>query len=267
MWLNNPRRPHEASGTSGMKIIANGGLNFSVLDGWWDEASTSEVGWNIGGREEFKDLEYQDAVESHMLYKTLENNITSLFYQVEKDGLPREWIKKMKNSMSQLAPVFNTNRMVQQYTEKFYLKAKKNRKNMIANNWQEAKSFTSWKANLLANWNKIKFNSVNFSGNNEELKIGSSYKVSAEISIQNLTNNDVEVHIYYGKLDDAYLANENSYEIMKCINCDDNSDTYKYEGSITADSTGEFGFTLRILPKHPLLINQFELGVIKWVKE
>ncbi len=267
IWLNNPRRPYEASGTSGMKIIANGGLNFSVLDGWWDEASTHEVGWDIGGREEYNDIEYQDKVESNLLYKTLENNIATQFYKVEKDGLPREWIKKMKNSMSQLAPVFNTHRMVQEYTEKFYLKAKKNRKNMIENDWQKAKDFTEWKANLLENWSKIKFNSITNTSNGEELKIGSKYNISAEISSKNLTNNDVEVQIYYGKLDNVDVANQNSYETMTCINCDNDSGIYKYEGSITANSTGEFGFTLRILPKHPLLINQFELGVIKWVSE
>jgi len=267
MWLNNPRRPLEASGTSGMKIIANGGLNFSVLDGWWDEASTHEVGWNIGGREEYKDLDYQDEVESNILYKTLENNIASLFYEVGSDGLPREWIKKMKNSMSQLAPVFNTNRMVQQYTEKFYLMANKNRKNMIENDWEKAKDFTNWKANLLENWDKIKFISVNSSESGEELKIGSQYKIDAEVSIGNLTNNDIDVQIYYGKLDNVDFANENSHAKMKCVNCESESDTYKYEGSINCDVTGEFGYTLRILPKHPLLISQFEFGVIKWVSD
>ncbi len=266
VWLNNPRRPYEASGTSGMKIIANGGLNFSVLDGWWDEASTHEVGWNIGGREDYTNLDYQDMVESNMLYKTLEKNIASLFYKVNNDGLPRKWIKMMKNSMSQLAPVFNTHRMVQEYTEKFYLKAYTNRKEMIENNWQKVKEFTAWKANLLDNWNKIKFISVDKSETNQDIKVGSKYKISAEVSINNLTKDDIEVQIYYGKFDNVNVADENLFVNMKCVEEDLNSGIHKYEGSIVTQSTGEFGYTLRILPKHPLLINQFELGVIKWVE-
>jgi starch phosphorylase len=265
VWLNNPRRPLEASGTSGMKIIANGGLNFSVLDGWWDEGYTHEVGWKIGGREEYLDLDYQDEVEANMLYKTLEKNIAMQFYKKGADGLPRDWIKKMKNSMSQLTPVFNTHRMVQQYTEKFYLNAKKNRINLIKNSWAEAKEFTKWESNLLANWDKIKFVSVNHNGNGEEMKVGDKFNITTEISADGLTNSDFEVQIYFGKLDNVNEANENSFQTMTCVDCNESANNYKYTGSIVCNTTGEFGYTLRILPKHPLLINQFELGAIKWV--
>jgi starch phosphorylase len=265
IWLNNPRRPLEASGTSGMKIIANGGLNFSVLDGWWDEAYNSEVGWRIGNGEEYNDLEYQDEVEANMLYKTLENNIIPLFYNVGNEGLPREWIKIMKNSMSQLTPVFNTHRMVQEYTENFYIHAHKNRQELIENNWQKGKDFTKWKANLLANWDKIKFVSVSNNDSKNEFKIGSKYKINAEVNIGNLTNDDIEVQIYFGKLENAKGVSENSYVTMKCISSPNGSNTYKYEGSIKCNTTGEFGYTLRILPKHSLLHNQFELGAIRWV--
>lgn len=267
VWLNNPRRPYEASGTSGMKIIANGGLNFSVLDGWWDEASTHEVGWNIGGREDYTNLDYQDMVESNMLYKILKKNIASLFYKINNDGLPREWIKMMKTSMSQLAPVFNTHRMVHEYTEKFYLKAYDNRKNMVKNNWQKVKEFTAWKANLLDNWSKIKFISVTKSESNNDIKVGSKYKISSEVSINNLTKDDIEVQIYYGKFDNMNVADKNLFVSMECVHEDTSSGIYKYEGSIVTKATGEFGYTLRILPKHSLLINQFELGVIKWVEK
>jgi starch phosphorylase len=271
VWLNNPRRPLEASGTSGMKVIANGGLNFSVLDGWWDEAYNPDLGWKIGNGEEYKDLDYQDEVEANLLYKTLENNIAPLFYETGSDGLPREWIKKMKNSMSRLSPVFNTHRMVQQYTEKFYLKAYGNRNKLVADNWQKAKSFTKWKKNLLKNWNNLKFISVNHLVNENELKIGSEYKVRADIALGNLTNDDVEVQIYYGKLNSVDTAENNSFETMKCITCKagkkPENNVYTYEGTLICNTTGEFGYTLRILPKHPLLINKFELGVIKWVSE
>jgi starch phosphorylase len=200
-----------------------------------------------------------------MLYKTLEKNIAMQFYKKGADGLPRDWIKKMKNSMSQLTPVFNTHRMVQQYTEKFYLNAKKNRINLIKNSWAEAKEFTKWESNLLANWDKIKFVSVNHNGNGEEMKVGDKFNITTEISADGLTNSDFEVQIYFGKLDNVNEANENSFQTMTCVDCNESANNYKYTGSIVCNTTGEFGYTLRILPKHPLLINQFELGAIKWV--
>ncbi|MBU0558866.1 MAG: alpha-glucan family phosphorylase, partial [Bacteroidetes bacterium] len=114
VWMNNPRRPLEASGTSGMKVLANGGLNFSVLDGWWDEAYNHHVGWKIGSAEEYKDLDYQDEVESNMIYEMLENELVPTFYNRGEDKLPRKWIAMMKNSMRQLGSVYNTHRMVEE---------------------------------------------------------------------------------------------------------------------------------------------------------
>jgi len=125
IWLNNPRRPLEASGTSGMKIIANGGLNFSILDGWWDEGYAPENGWKIDSvlTEGFS-LEQRDFLEANSLYETLEKEIIPLYYFRNGKGIPEEWIKKIKSSMKNLAGYFNTNRMVKDYCEKFYMKVK-----------------------------------------------------------------------------------------------------------------------------------------------
>jgi len=264
IWLNNPRRPLEASGTSGMKIIANGGLNFSVLDGWWDEAYNYKVGWKIGNGEEYKDLSYQDEVESSALYDTLENEIVSVFYDRGQDRLPRRWISTMKNSMKTLAPNYNTNRMVRQYCQKFYIPAKTNRKKFMDSNWKEAKQFTAWKNSLMQNWNTISFAKINYDQAESNIKVGFNYKVSAEINLGNLTPDDVEVQIYYGKSDYKNEPNSNSYVTMNCITKKSSVGKYKYEGVIDCNNTGQFGWTLRILPNHPLLINKFELGLIKW---
>jgi len=155
---------------------------------------------------------------------------------------------------------------VQQYTEKFYLKAYKNRKELIANNYEQCKVFTKWKANLLANWDKIKFVSVNHSEDLSEIKIGSKYKIFAEIEMGLLTKDDIEVQIYFGKLDNIDFADENLFETMQCVDYNNGNVVTKYDGSIKCDITGEFGYTLRILPKNPILINQFELDAIKWVE-
>src|SRR4029079_14773764 len=120
IWLNNPRRPLEASGTSGMKAAMNGGLNLSVLDGWWVEGHAQDNGYAIGAGEEYTDLQYQDDVESRAIYDLLEQEIVPSFYNRSTDGLPRGWLKAMKRSMATCCPVFNTNRMVQEYMEKCY---------------------------------------------------------------------------------------------------------------------------------------------------
>lgn len=263
VWLNNPRRPLEASGTSGMKIIANGGLNFSVLDGWWDEGYNREVGWKIGSGEEYSDLEYQDEVESRMLYETLENDLVPLFYESGNETIPRLWINKMKASMSQLAPVYNTNRMLEQYTTKFYVKALKNRKILMKNDWEQARSFTEWKKHLIQNWKDINIVNIDRSKNGE-IKIGSKHKVTAEIKSGNLSPKDFEVQIYYGKVDNVDKPYQNKIVTMKFISKDDGIGILKYEGSIVCENTGEFGYTVRVLPKHSLLQNKFELGLIRW---
>ena len=264
IWMNNPRRPLEASGTSGMKVIANGGLNFSILDGWWDEGYNYKVGWKIGNGEEYKDLSYQDEVESSALYDTLENEIVPAFFDRGNERLPRKWISMMKNSMKQLAPVYNTNRMVRQYCEKFYIPAKSNRKKLMDNNWKDAKIYTKWKTELIKNWNHINFTKINSSLQETAIQVGNNYKIQAEVFLGELTPDDVEVQIYYGKNDTKNEPNSNSHVVMTCLTKKSSVGKYKYEGEIECDKTGYFGWTLRILPNHPLLINKFELGLVKW---
>ena len=125
LWLNNPRRPLEASGTSGMKVVANGGLNFSILDGWWDEGYSPELGWKIDSvMDESISLEKRDAMEAKSLYDTLENQIIPLYYLRDKNGIPVQWVKKIKSSIKNLTGFFNTGRMVKEYCDKFYMKVK-----------------------------------------------------------------------------------------------------------------------------------------------
>ncbi|MCO6473878.1 MAG: alpha-glucan family phosphorylase, partial [Melioribacteraceae bacterium] len=265
VWLNNPRRPLEASGTSGMKIIANGGLNFSVLDGWWDEGYDPEVGWKIGSGEEYNDLDYQDEVESRLIYETLEKEIIPLFYNRGDDKLPRGWIQMMKNSMKKLAPLYNTNRMVQQYTEKFYLKAYDNRALLMNNEWKKGKEFSDWKQRVISSWNTIKFINVSQEHSNGDLKIGDEFVVNAEVNLGGLKPSDVMVQIYYGKIDDKDLAHVNKFTEMDTSGKLNKNGNYIYRGKIICENSGQFGYTLRMMPKHEVQVNQFDLGLIKWV--
>ncbi len=263
VWLNNPRRPLEASGTSGMKVIANGGLNLSVMDGWWDEAYNSSVGWKIGNREEYDNLDYQDEVESRLIYETIEKEIVPLFYSRGEDKLPRGWIKMMKSSMRQLGPQYNSHRMVEEYAKKFYFTALEKRTSLMYNNWQKGREFTNWKKRLYNNWNKVKFLNISEEEKNGDMKVGLKYPILAEIELGELTPDDIEVQIYYGKIDEG-IRGSKSFVTMTQIIKKTKSSRYIYRGEIECKDTGQFGFTLRILPKHTLLINAFELGLIRW---
>ncbi len=263
VWLNNPRRPLEASGTSGMKMIANGGLNLSVMDGWWDEAYTPEVGWRIGNGEEYDNLDYQDEVESRLIYEVIEKEIVPLFYNRGDDKLPRGWINTMKNSMKQLGPVYNTHRMVQEYSKKFYFPSLEKRLNLMENDWEVGKQFSAWKRKVFYNWDKVKFINISEEKKNNDLKVGEKYPVTAEVELGELTTDDVEVQIYFGKVDSGDESSRN-YTNMADITKKVKSGKITYRGEIECKDTGLIGFTLRILPKHKQLINAFEMGLIRW---
>ncbi len=182
VWLNTPRRPYEASGTSGMKAAANGVLNCSILDGWWVEGYAPDLGWAIGRGETYTDTGYQDHVEGQALYDILEKQIIPLFYQRSVENTPHEWIARMKNCMRKLAPVFNTNRMVRDYAEKFYLPSFARGKLLAANGMKRAIALAKSKDSLRHRWSAIKIVGVHTSGNGH-FKVGESMQVEALVDL------------------------------------------------------------------------------------
>jgi len=266
IWLNNPRRPLEASGTSGMKIIANGGLNFSVLDGWWDEGFDPEVGWKIGNGEEYTDPDYQDGVESRQLYNTLESQIIPLFYTRGEDKLPRLWIAKIKNSMKKLGAFFNTHRMIQEYFDKYYFPSFEKRLLLKENNWNRIKELSTWKEKISKEWPNIKILHVETNSTLTVQHVGEKLPVKAEINIGNLTPEDVEVQIYFGPLENDENPQLNSTVVMTTDNNESKNGVYNYFGNILCDKSGRKGYTIRILPKNNLLIHPFELNLIYWAE-
>lgn len=265
VWLNNPRRPLEASGTSGMKVVANGGLNFSILDGWWDEGFSPLVGWKIGNGEEYTDHEYQDELEANQLYNTLEKEIIPLFYNRDEEKLPRKWIEMVKNSISILAPFFNTNRMVMEYFEKYYLTAYQKREALFARNFAAGKSLTSIKKKILENWNSIRIISVVAGKNGNDTYIGNNFTIHAEVYLGNLSPDEVDVQIYYGLINKQSSPDSNLSTSMKLNPKKNGEDSvYKYTGSIPCDKTGVHGYTVRVLPKYNFIVHPYELGKILW---
>lgn len=266
IWLNNPRRPLEASGTSGMKVVANGGLNFSVLDGWWDEGFDPEVGWKIGNGEEYNDPDYQDEVESRQLYTTLESQIIQLFYSRGEDGLPREWIYRVKNSIKKLAPYFNTHRMVQEYFENYYKSSIEKRELLLENNCSKIKELTTWKQDVIFHWSSIKVVEIETNGNSKTIYVGESLPIKAIVDLGDLTPKDVEVQIYYGPFEKQEDPEQFSYVVMNAEPRKDKNGYYRYAGEILCKRSGQQCYTIRILPKNNLLIHPFEMGVVYWAK-
>ena len=164
VWLNTPRRGMEASGTSGMKVVPNGGLNLSILDGWWCEGYRPEAGWAIGKGEDYQDHAYQDAVESSALYDLLESDVVPLFYGRAADGLPRAWIARMKRSMRLLTPAFSTNRMLWEYAERYYVPAAHCYERLAADGMAGARQIAAWKAAIRKGWGAVRIESVEDAG-------------------------------------------------------------------------------------------------------
>jgi len=266
VWLNTPRRPLEACGTSGMKAVANGVLHFSTLDGWWAEAYQpgNSVGWAIGSGEEYEDSDYQDFVESQILYNILEKEIIPLFYNRGHGSLPREWIKKMKNGLKLLAPMYNAHRMVEDYVRFAYLPAYKNYLALSRNDFAPAKDLAAWRMELMTKWSDVKIRNVR-SQSFDEIFADDRIRVEAELFVNGLRPEDVRMEIYAGAVDVEGNFTDRKTETMQ-PKSQTGDGWILYEGYITPDNTGRFGFTVRVLPSHPLLLDPHCLGLIHWAQ-
>lgn len=264
-WLNTPRRPMEASGTSGMKAAANGALNISVPDGWWCEAEAlGENGWSIGRGESYTDPAVQDLVESEALYEMLEKEVVPIFYDRGHDGLPRRWIARMKTAIRTICPVFNTNRMVQEYTNRFYIPCTQRRNRLRENSRERSLALTKWKETVAQGWDKVRFTNVE-SGPRENLLFGSTLQVAAEVFLDSLTPEHVEVELYYGDVDRSMqIPRGKTVTMARSEAVGDN--VYRFEGGIPCDTTGQQGFTVRVVPKHEDLATKHETGLIRWTE-
>src|SRR5205807_4539549 len=262
VWLNNPRRPLEASGTSGMKVCCNGGLNLSILDGWWVEGYAQDNGWAIGAGEEYSDLTYQDDVESRAIYDLLEQEIVPLFYTRSSDGLPRGWLKVMKQSIGTVCPVFNTNRMVQEYIEKSYWPAAERYGRLSANGFKKAIELAQWRTPLGQGWSQIRGESVEANGM-DPMHVGQELEVNARVNLGSFSPDEVEVQLFHG-LVDTFGEIPSPRTVTMSHNGTHEGSSWVFLGKIPCRSSGQHGFAVRVLPKHQNLTNAFEPGLIAW---
>ncbi|MAS32963.1 MAG: alpha-glucan phosphorylase [Anaerolineaceae bacterium] len=264
VWLNNPRRPKEASGTSGMKVIYNGGLNCSILDGWWAEGYDPQVGWAIGNGEEYPEheAEHQDYVESEALYNVLEKDIIPLFYQRSRDGLPREWIGKVKNSMRGLSAFFSTHRMVQQYTERYYAPCYERTLEMIESNMARGKAFSAWRKRIQQVWPQVRIEDVKIS--DEQVMVGKEFTIEATVFLDQLTPDDVRVQLYSGQLNATHEIGEEGGIAIDMQPAGKSGSGYKFTVKYVYHTSGERGLSVRVLPDHELLPTSIQPGLITW---
>jgi len=197
VWLNTPRRPWEASGTSGMKVLVNGGINISELDGWWAEAYRPELGWAIGDGLEHDDDPAWDAVEANELYDLLENEVAPEFYHRDENGIPTKWVARIRESMATLTPHFSANRAVREYTEQFYLPAAKAYAERAADNARLAKKIVDWKNTLGRKWESLRFGEMTV-----ETKDG-GYFFDVQVYLDGLDEDAVRIELYALGIGDA----------------------------------------------------------------
>lgn len=262
VWLNTPRRPREASGTSGMKAAMNGLLNLSILDGWWDEADYVRTGWPIGAGEVYDDLTYQDEIEANALYELLEQEVVPLFYERDPEGLPRRWIARMKDAIRLNCPFFNTARMVREYAERGYFSASDRFAIMTADNYSAAKEISRWRSHLNEQWYHIKIINVDIDATSD-LQVNQNVGVKARIYLAGLTPNDVQIQLYQGAIN-AEGQITNGMSVIMDYQGQDNQNVSIYTGNIIYTSSGLQGLSLRVLPNHPHLSSPYEPRVIIW---
>ncbi|HVP22135.1 MAG TPA: alpha-glucan family phosphorylase [Anaerolineaceae bacterium] len=265
IWLNTPLRPREASGTSGMKAAANGVLNLSILDGWWDEGYAPEIGWAIGRRESYQDPNYQDQVEAEALYGLLEGEIVPMFYDRGAGGLPHEWINRVKASIKTLCQFFNTHRMVGEYTERFYLQVSEQSRKFTSDNMQKAIALAAWKTKVTANWSQLKV--LEFTVQDcDGLKVGDAFKVFVRLQLGNLEPSDVAVEIYMGPVSPDGDLTKSAVQLLELAGRNPQGDYVYQAQQVPCGQSGLIGCTVRVLPNHPDLVSRFLPGLILWAR-
>ncbi len=272
LWLNNPLRPLEASGTSGMKLPPNGGLNLSVLDGWWPESYNGKNGWAIGADLPNDPIRHpsdalQNEVDISSLFQVLENQIVPLYYAKPDGLLPLAWIQLMRESIRTVVPVFNTHRMVSEYSRRLYEPAAAGHRRMDADNYKNARALSVWKKTIRELWPRVKVLDYTVGHTGEglpEFLVGDNVTVKAKVHLGDVKPENVRVQAYFGPVDHGLITCATVQDLTDLM--EDGNGNYSYSGHIPASESGAYGINMRIIPQHPDLVQEHELRLITWAR-
>jgi len=263
VWLNTPRRPMEASGTSGQKASVNGVINFSVLDGWWAEGYNQRNGWAIGTNAEYENYDMQDNFDSEGIYNTLENKIIPMYYNRNEKGISSEWMQVMKNSIITTAGKFSTSRMLVDYIDNIYMKLV-NLHNEYYKDLDDVTEFNTWKKELYKNWQDIVIEEEK-NLDNISIDAGNCIEVRCKVKLPNISPENIEVQTYYGKINDNGILEKIAVIPMQMVNSDEEEKEYYYQSRIELTTGGDYGYTFRVMPKHKMILDSENLNLVKWV--
>ncbi|MFW5793313.1 MAG: alpha-glucan family phosphorylase [Bacteroidota bacterium] len=263
IWLNTPTRPLEASGTSGQKAALNGVMNFSVLDGWWAEGYKPDAGWAIKEEKTYDNQDFQNELDAEMIYSTFENEIIPLFYKRNKQNIPVDWVKCVKNNIAQIAPQFTNKRMLDDYIKQHYTPLLERSKMIKENDFKKAREFSSWKNQIVRDWEHIEVISKDIMNTSDKsLLLGENFHAKITLDLNEIFPEDIGVEVVFteDKFNDAELV---LVEEMKQINVDNT--TVTYECQVPANKAGVFNYGFRVFPKHPLMAHRQDFNLVRWI--
>jgi len=251
LWLNTPRRLMEACGTSGMKAALNGGLNCSILDGWWDEMFDGEIGWAVPSAEWIEDAGARDATEAAGLLNVLESRVVPAFYERGADGLPAEWLRRMKASLVRIGPRAGATRMVRDYVEDWYLPATRRSRSLAEHDHQGARELVHWRKRITQVWPAV---SIVALSHEEHVTTGSTQRVWADVALGGLDPDEVEVQLWHGLVEpDDELRDPECTKMVADSATAPGPGRVQYVATIRCGEQGSYGFTVRVVPSHPRL--------------
>jgi starch phosphorylase len=259
VWLNTPRRPQEACGTSGEKAALNGALNLSILDGWWDEMFDGRNGWAISSAEDLEDLSRRDSLEAASLFDLLEHQVVPIYYDREDDDVPRRWIERVRHSLRTLGPQVVATRMVKDYVTEMYEPTAGRADSMAVDAHAPARALAQWKERVRAAWDAVRIESVESDDHNGVGDLGARRTVSAVVSLGGLSSDDVQVELVHGSVG---LSDE--LADPECVPMSPSGGDGRFTATFELDRGGRYGYTVRVVPHHPDLVTPVELGCVEW---